>query len=174
MFYSNYIIIAYIIIANWTWILLRDCLSFQFILFKWSFINEPVHDKTYKPTKWPMRPANTQISLGICCLHCPHEETRVLSFPLSALRRLIRLGGCPGWSEPSLGSQVILLVLSCGGSISDKIILFRKSTGHAGNQSRTCDKFLYWKRKSVSWKPAIWISWLPSWNKVFIITSVIQ
>ena len=29
---------------------------------------------------------------------------------------LIRLGGCPGWYESSLGAQVILLVLSCDGS----------------------------------------------------------
>ena len=34
----------------------------------------------------------------------------VLSYPLSAQRRLIRLGGCPGWSESSLFS-------SCRGSI---------------------------------------------------------
>ena len=27
-----------------------------------------------------------------------------------------RLGGCPGWSESSLGAHVILLVLLCGGS----------------------------------------------------------
>ena len=31
-------------------------------------------------------------------------------------KTLIRLGGCPGWSESSLGAQVILLVLSWGGS----------------------------------------------------------
>ena len=30
-----------------------------------------------------------------------------------AQRRLIRLGGCPGWSESSLGIQVILFVLLC-------------------------------------------------------------
>ena len=41
----------------------------------------------------------------------------VISYPLSTPRRLIRLGGCPGWSESSLGAQIILLVLSCGGSI---------------------------------------------------------
>ena len=29
---------------------------------------------------------------------------------------LIRLGGCPGWSESSLGPHDIVLVLSCGGS----------------------------------------------------------
>ena len=31
-------------------------------------------------------------------------------------RRLIRLGGCPGWSESLLGAHTILLVLSRGGS----------------------------------------------------------
>ena len=31
-------------------------------------------------------------------------------------KTLIRLGGCPGWSESSLGAQVSLLVLSRGGS----------------------------------------------------------
>ena len=29
----------------------------------------------------------------------------VLSYPLSAQRRLIRVGGCPGWSESSLGAH---------------------------------------------------------------------
>ena len=60
----------------------------------------------------------TQISLDAQSdqsLRCPHEETLGPSLP-SAQRRLIRLGGCPGWSESSLGAQVILLVLSWGGS----------------------------------------------------------
>ena len=35
----------------------------------------------------------------------PMKKAWVLSYPLSAQRRLIRLGGCPGWSEPSLGAQ---------------------------------------------------------------------
>ena len=34
----------------------------------------------------------------------------VLSYPLSTQGRLIRLGGCAGWSESSLAAQVILLV----------------------------------------------------------------
>ena len=37
----------------------------------------------------------------------------ILSYLLSAQRRLGILGGCPGWSESSLGAQVILLVFSC-------------------------------------------------------------
>ena len=43
------------------------------------------------------------------------KKTQVLSYPLSAQGRLIRLGRCPGWTESSLG-PVILLVLSWGGS----------------------------------------------------------
>ena len=38
----------------------------------------------------------------------------VLSYPLSAQRRLIKLGGCPGWSESSL--RTVVLFLSWGGS----------------------------------------------------------
>ena len=33
------------------------------------------------------------------------KKAWVLSYPLSAQRRLIRLSGCPGWSESSLGAQ---------------------------------------------------------------------
>ena len=41
----------------------------------------------------------------------------ILSYSYSAQRRLIRLVGCPGWSESSLCVHIILLVLSCRGSI---------------------------------------------------------
>ena len=33
------------------------------------------------------------------------KKAWILSYPLRAQRRLIRLGGCPGWSESSLGAQ---------------------------------------------------------------------
>ena len=49
----------------------------------------------------------------------------VLSYPLSVQRRLISLGGCPGWSESSLGAHIIWLVLSWGGS-SNKHEHFRQ------------------------------------------------
>ena len=35
---------------------------------------------------------------------------------MQTAKTLIRLGGCPDGSGPSLGAQVILFVLSCGGS----------------------------------------------------------
>ena len=45
------------------------------------------------------------------------QKPWVLSYPLSAHRRLWSdLGGCPGWSVPSLGAHSFLLVLSCHGS----------------------------------------------------------
>ena len=38
---------------------------------------------------------------------------------MQTAKTLIRLGGCPGWSESSLGAHAILLVLSWGGSNSE-------------------------------------------------------
>ena len=71
---------------------------------------------TTKPIKWSVRPAKTQISLGILPLwseSLPFAWRKlVLIYPLT----LIRLGGCPGSSESSLGTHFILLVLSCCGS----------------------------------------------------------
>ena len=48
-------------------------------------------------------------------LRCPHLEAfgQVLRYPYSSQRRLTRLGRCTGWSESSLGAQIILLVLLC-------------------------------------------------------------
>ena len=76
-----------------------------------------------KPTKWPVHPAKTQISLGICpvwLVFIIRMKKPWLSLGLwlsleRTLKTLIRLGGCPGWSESSLGVQIILLVLSCSG-----------------------------------------------------------
>ena len=62
--------------------------------------NEPPHLKTNKMT---VRPAKTQISLGIRPV-----------WSKSSLADSIR---CPGWSESSLAAHAILLVLSWGGSI---------------------------------------------------------
>ena len=74
-----------------------------------------------KPTKWHVCTAKTQISLGIrpvwsvfAVRSMSSQGSKVSS---CGQRRLIRLGGCPGWAKSSLGAQVILLVLSCDSSI---------------------------------------------------------
>ena len=73
-----------------------------------------------KPTKWPLRPAKTQVSLGI---HLVWSESSVCTqwvakdkLSSCGQRRLIRLSRCIGWSEFSLGTHIVLLVLSCWGS----------------------------------------------------------
>ena len=63
-----------------------------------------------KPTKWHMRPAKTQISLGIRLVWsesslCAQWVAKAQDFFMRTAKPLIRLGGCPGWSESSLGAQ---------------------------------------------------------------------
>ena len=71
-----------------------------------------------KTPKWHVRPAKTQVSLGIRPVFAVHiKKARVLSYPLSAQRRLIRPGGCPCWSEFSLCAHTILFVLTWGSSL---------------------------------------------------------
>ena len=43
-------------------------------------------------------------------------------FFLQTAKALIRLGGCQGWSESSLGAQAILLVFSCSGAFDWHIL----------------------------------------------------
>ena len=73
---------------------------------------EPHHDKTNKMT---VRLAKTQISLGIFDVRM--KKAWVLSYPLSAQRRLIRLGRYPAWSVFAWRT-VILLVSSWGSSFA--------------------------------------------------------
>ena len=57
-------------------------------------------------------------------LRCPRDEILDPQLPMErTANTLFRLGGCPGWSEFSLGAQVSLLVLSCGGCFS--VFLFQ-------------------------------------------------
>ena len=62
-----------------------------------------------KPTKCHVRPAKTRMSLGVRQVGSefavPMKKAWVLSYPLSAQQRLIRLGGGPGWSESSLDAR---------------------------------------------------------------------
>ena len=79
---------------------------------------EPPRDKTNKVT---VRPAKTQISLGIRpvwseSLLSAWRKLGSLATHWAQAKTLIRLGGCPGISESSLGAHATLLVLSWGGS----------------------------------------------------------
>ena len=84
------------------------------------------------------------------------KKAWVLSYRLSAQRRLlIRLGGCPGWSESSLGSQsfcwfcheAFQMLLSIGlvGSLGDRLLHHLLDSGF-----RLCD----WL--SSNWVKQVW------------------
>ena len=49
---------------------------------------------------------------------------RTQCFFMQIAKTLIRLSGCTGWSESLLGTKVILLVLSCGGSNEPYLCLY--------------------------------------------------
>ena len=82
-------------------------------------IYEPPHDKTNKTN---VRPAKTQITLGIrpvwsessLCAQWVAKDPRFLHADSEDSDQTGR--NFPGWSESSLGAHAILLVLSLGGS----------------------------------------------------------
>ena len=51
--------------------------------------------------------------------HFVGRKLRTQGFFKRTAKTLIKLGRCPGWPESSLGTQVILLVLSCCSSITE-------------------------------------------------------
>ena len=72
-----------------------------------SYKNEPPHDKTNKmacaSSKDSDQPGHLHSLIRVFAVRM--KKAWVLSYPLSAQRRLIRLGGCPGCSASSLGAQ---------------------------------------------------------------------
>ena len=90
----------------------------SFIGFLWLYFNNYTINKlmkyqicrlTTKPTKWHVQPTKTQIRVSAQfdqSLRCPHEESLGPYLPIErTAKTLIRLGGCPGWSESSLGAK---------------------------------------------------------------------
>ena len=73
------------------------------------------HDKTNKMTCMPSNDSeqSDQSSLVL------NGKLRTQGLFVQTAKTLIGLHRCPGWSEPSLGTQVILLILSCSGGFVD-------------------------------------------------------
>ena len=58
---------------------------------------------------------------------------------MQTAKTLIRLGGCPGWSESSLGAHAILLILSWGGSVVSVVCRWGNSCVlHTSCNRRSC------------------------------------
>ena len=103
---------------------LQKCGLFLRLLAKIKHFLNVSHLMT-KPTKLHLRPAKTQISLGIRPIWSESSQYAqwVAEVPmfLNADSEdwsdwASRQGGRPGWFVSSLGAVAILLVLSCGGS----------------------------------------------------------
>ena len=87
---------------------------------------EPPRDKTNKvacvPSEDSAQPWHPPSLIEVFTVHM--KKAQVLSYPLSAQRRLIRLGRCPGLIESLLGTHATLMVLSRGGSIFSVCLLY--------------------------------------------------
>ena len=85
---------------------------------KITCIYEPWQDKTNKMMCAQRSPRSTctsaQSDQSLCCELSGKPRTQ--GFFMRTAKTLIRLDGCPGWPESSLGAHIILLVLSCCGS----------------------------------------------------------
>ena len=70
-------------------------------------------------------------------------------------KTLIRLGGCPDWSESSLGAYAILLVLSRGGSFYDIMTMWPASPTliEPARINRLLPRYhhLYWQKRGSIW-----------------------
>ena len=86
---------------------------------------EPVHDKTNKmsfaPSEDSDQPGHPPSLIRVFAARM--KKPWVLSIDCT-VKTLIRLGGCPGLAESSLGAHIILLVLSCDGSYPFQICDF--------------------------------------------------
>ena len=88
----------------------KNFLSNMYFLGNTETPNPHLSHPMTKPTKWPVCPVKTQISLVIrpvwsessLCTQWVAKDPNVSS---CVQQRLIRLGGWPGWSEPLLGAQ---------------------------------------------------------------------
>ena len=115
-----------------------------------NVIYEPAHDKSFKmvcaPSEDSDQPGNPVWS--------------VFTVHSCGQRRLIRLGGCPGWSESSLGAHAILLVLSRAGSYAysnDQLHepcqkTYRRTCAPSEDSVSACgQRKLIWLRRCADW-----------------------
>ena len=106
-------------------------------------------------------PPKTQISLGIRPVRSESSLSAWRNLGSLAThwaqRRLIRVSRCPDWSESSLGAQIILLVLSWGGSYITSVLQRGarrwkkewKTFNSVNSCSKTIDRILVWRNTLI-------------------------
>ena len=95
------------------WLQVIDVLAFDHLmkllsLIIWTTAWQNQQNYLCAQRRYSDQPGHPPSLISLCCVLCPNLSS-------CGQWRLIRLGGCPGWSEFSLGAQVILLVSSCSG-----------------------------------------------------------
>ena len=95
--------------------------NFTHTAWKWAKYSLWIEPPDVKTNNVVVRPAKTRVSLNIRQVWSESSlsawrKLGSLATHWSTTNTLIRLGGCPGWSESLLGAHAILLVLSRGGS----------------------------------------------------------
>ena len=95
-----------------------------------------------KPTKWHVHPAKTQISLGICPVWS-ESSLRAQWVAMEPMRRLIRMGGCPGSSVfPGCTYHFVGFVMHWLKCHSQSIVHSEKQTGSHKN----CLPYQTWQK----------------------------
>ena len=115
-----------------------------------------------KPTKWPVCQAK-QISLGIRPVWSESSLSALgklgsIATHKSQAKSLIRLRGCPGWSESSLGAQAqkALRVVDLS------TLLYRLSSSNHGVVGFPVLIFPWWQKcKGLSQHLTYFLKWLP-------------
>ena len=93
----------------------RDEAHMVKLLFKWaaSWQNQQNDCAPSEDSDQPGHPPSLIRVFAVSSM----GSKRTQGFFMRTTKTLIKLGGCPGWFESSLGAHAILLVLSGGGSI---------------------------------------------------------
>ena len=87
-------------------------------------------------------------------LRCPPEETLSSELPINCTAKtLIRLSRCPGWPESSLGTQVIMLVLSC---CSSNVLAVSMATLARAQQYQQTNMCIWGRLGLCMTKPTKW------------------
>ena len=114
---------------------------------KTYIIYEPPHDKTNKMACAPSedwdQPGHPPSLISVFAVRM--KKAWVLSYPLSAQRRLIRLDGWPGWSESSLGAQSVCLF--CHEAAHIHVISFKGAPGRFSFHFSEYEKCIEYIRK---------------------------
>ena len=122
-------------------------LRFSFLRQEFSCVNKKpnMSHVMIKPTKWRCAQRRLRSAWASAqsdqSLRFPHEESLDPYLPIErTAKTLIRLGGCPGWSESSLGAQSFWWFCH--------FVKLRQSEGIA--LSQVCDLHFQWNFTFVS------------------------